>query len=590
MKRILKFVFAILLLPLLFSIFKTSGINVNAKENRVIRVGWFESPYNHTDEFGRRSGYSYEYQQRLSVYTGWEYEYVYGSWSKLLEELIDGKIDLLSDISYTDERATKMKYSSLPMGTEDYYLYKAPDNKVISVDDYSTFNGKKVGINKGSIMIDEFNNWAALNKVDAEVVELMDSVDEALAKLYHGDIDMYVSLDGYFDSETATPLCKVGSSDFYFAVKNDEDGIVDELNTAMSKLFNENPYYNQELHTRHFKTSGINRYFTDEEISWLESHKKVRVGYQDNYLAFCAKNPNTGELTGALKDYLNYASDSINNYHIDFEPVSYPSASAAIEAVKNGEVDCMFPANLSVYDGEINGLFMTTPFMKTDIVAIVLESEQKSFIKKEHVLVAVNAGNTNYDMFLADNFPDWQAVYFQDTLTGLKGISEGKADCLLMSNYRFNNVALKCKDYNLVYLSTGVQIDYCFAVKRNNSALYSILNKIINVVPESSVNASLTYYYTEDSKISVGDMITQNLGIIMVVLAIIAILILFLILRNVWIEKRSKSRQLLIKATETDDKTKLYNKIYFLEYANRIYRENPDKPMDAIAINIEHFH
>ena len=79
-----------------------------AEEEKVVRVGWYESAFHRTDQFGRRSGYGYEYQQRVAIYTGWTYEYVEGSWSQLLEKLIAGEIDLLSDVSYTDERAEKI--------------------------------------------------------------------------------------------------------------------------------------------------------------------------------------------------------------------------------------------------------------------------------------------------------------------------------------------------------------------------------------------------------------------------------------------------------------------------------------------------
>ena len=62
------------------------------EEGKVVRVGWYESAFHRTDQFGRRSGYGYEYQQRLSIYTGWRYEYVEGSWSELLEKLIAGAV------------------------------------------------------------------------------------------------------------------------------------------------------------------------------------------------------------------------------------------------------------------------------------------------------------------------------------------------------------------------------------------------------------------------------------------------------------------------------------------------------------------
>ena len=124
-------------------------IGAHAQEpEKIVRVGWFESPFNTTDELGRRSGYAYDYQQKIAACTGWTYEYVTGSWPELLQMLEEGRIDLMSDVSYTDERAEKMLFSAQPMGTEDYYLFTAPGNKEITPEDFSTFDGRKVGANR----------------------------------------------------------------------------------------------------------------------------------------------------------------------------------------------------------------------------------------------------------------------------------------------------------------------------------------------------------------------------------------------------------------------------------------------------------
>ena len=109
---------------------------------KTVRVGWYESPFNTTDQFGRRSGYAYDYQQKIAAYTGWNYEYVEGSWPELLQMLINGEIDLMSDVSYTDERAESMLFSSLRMGAEEYYIFISPDNEDINRDVVSTFTEK----------------------------------------------------------------------------------------------------------------------------------------------------------------------------------------------------------------------------------------------------------------------------------------------------------------------------------------------------------------------------------------------------------------------------------------------------------------
>ena len=72
---------------------------------KTVRVGWYESPFNMTDQFGRRSGYAYEYQRKIAAYTGWTYTYVEGNWLECVQMLEKGEIDLMSDVSYTEERA-----------------------------------------------------------------------------------------------------------------------------------------------------------------------------------------------------------------------------------------------------------------------------------------------------------------------------------------------------------------------------------------------------------------------------------------------------------------------------------------------------
>ena len=84
---------------------------------------------------------AYEYQQKLVAYTGWNYEYVEGSWTELVNKLETGEIDLLSDVSYTEERAEKVRFASLPMGTETYYIYITSDNREIVPVDLNTLNG-----------------------------------------------------------------------------------------------------------------------------------------------------------------------------------------------------------------------------------------------------------------------------------------------------------------------------------------------------------------------------------------------------------------------------------------------------------------
>ncbi len=516
------------------------------KAEKVVRVGWYDSLFNRIDRSGRRSGYAYEYQQKIAAYTGWKYEYVEGSWRELVEMLKKGEIDLMSDVSYLEERAQYMLFPSFPMGTEEYYVYTTADNDGIILEDYTSLNGKRIGVVRDSIQVEIFREWAKSHGVKAELIEQEGSDKDALKQLHQGLLDAVVTLDVYGDPDTAVPVCKIGSSDYYFVVSKNRPDLLTELDAALGSIQDENRYYNMQMFKKYLSVTAANPYLSTCEKAWLVRHGPIRVGYQDNYLAFCAKDNTTGELVGALKDYLDYASANVRNAYLKFEPVGYPTAAAAMEALQKGEVDCMFPANLTAYDGEMLDVVMTPALMRTGMDAVVRAADQKSFLQKQQVMVAVNEGNPNYDMFLMDNYPGWDSVYYKDTPACLQAVADGRADCIIISNYRFNNISRQCESLKLTTVSTGVDLDYCFAVRRGDTELYSILAWTAGVVPESTMNASLTYYSTEDAKTGFADFILDNLATVVASAALVVLVILVLLLRSMRAEKKAIAEEKLV--------------------------------------------
>ncbi len=604
--------------------------NISAAETAgtdriVILVGWYDSSFNSMDSHRRRSGYAYEYQMKIAAYTGWEYEYVPGSWPELMEMLKNGDIDLLSDVSYVPEREEYMFFSDLPMGTEEYFLFISQANREISSMDPGTLKGKKIGVNAGSVQKGYFLSWAAgkdlaVRWVEPEEAETAQTdgtqvtligltcpEEESIRQLAAGELDGYITVDSFalnaqdlqakpvpaFRIEPPNP----SDSDFYFAVsKNsrntDPEKLIRELNSAMLRIQNENPNYNQQLADRNIVSTGTNALLTPEEISWLEHHGTIRIGYQDNYLAFCTKDPETGEVNGALKEYLEYAAGSIANAQVRFQTTAYPTAEAAIKALQNGEIDCMFPANLSAGDGEAlkdkgGALFMTPPLMRTDVFAVVRQKDRQIFSDRSYVMAAVNEGNPNYISCLYDSFPEWQYVTYPTTADCLKAVSQGVADCVLISSYRYNNIARQCEQLNLTTVATPAQLDYCFAVAAREPELYSIMTKVTYLVPESTVNAALSHYIAEDAKSTLWDFIEAHRLLVFAVIGAVLLLILILMIRSLRAEKKAAK---LISATETDPLTGLYNRDYFLQYAGSMQREHPGTPMDAIVMNIDRFH
>ena len=583
---------AAVILSAVFILVFGGGSLLNADTNvKTVRVGWYESPFNMTDENGNRSGYAYEYQRKVASYTGWTYEYVEGSWVELFHMLENGEIDILTDVSYTEERAEKILYPTIPMGQEMYYIYIDADNTEIMFDDLSTLNGKTVGVMSDSVQLGLFLDWEEQRGITTEVVELTGSEYDSLQMLESGELDAFVTLDSYgMSQEDLTPIAMIGSSEYYFAVSMSRPDLLADLESALLAIQEEDRYYAQNLYEKYLNNSVSEKYLNPEEIEWLEAHGPIRVGYQDNYLAFCACDPATGELTGALKDYLEYASNGIMNADLEFEPVCFPTASAALSALKNGEIDVMFPANLSAYEAEELGVIMSQPIMQTEMLAVVRASDQQSFSQKEDIVVAVNEGNPNYDLFLKKNFPDWAIAYFSDSQECLKAIADGKADCLIISNYRFGNISDLCDKLNLTTVPTGIDMDYCFAMREGDTVLYSIMANVTCLVPDSVTNSSLNYYSTKDAKMTFGDFVRMNLGIVMSVVSVVLLIFLILTIRNLRLARKTSKEEKHIedlnKRVNYDALTSVRNKGAFREYIEGVQSKITSGEIVDVAVCI----
>ena len=544
----------ILLFAVLINMLIPSAAYAEEATKNVVRVGWYESSFCYYDQFGRRCGIDYEYQQKISAYTGWTYEYVEGSWPELLKKLENGEIDLLSDVSYKPEREEYILYPDLPMGTESYYIYVSQDNHEITGDDPSTMNGKKIGVSKGSVQEGYLKDWAEKYGIILEIIPSLLGEDESMNMVRQGELDGYATVYTAGAANKTVPICRIGGSDYFYAVNKNRTDLLADLNMALAGLQDEDPYFIERITEERMYEKRTTLSLMPNQEEWLQTHGKIRIGYRDNYMPFCQSDPETGALTGALKDYLAHAINQLNSSEIQFETIPYESTEAALAAMRAGEIDAVFPVYLHPYDADILEVRVTNPAMKTEMNAVMRSSDSKTLSNASTVTFAVDSGNLNNDTFIMEEYPASTRKIFADKQACFKAVADGDADCTLVSSYRVSLNEDTFKKYRIYNVPTGESIPLSFAVEKNNPELYFLLNKTAIMTESGDMDAALVSYIHGDGNVSFLQFMKENMLIVIAVITLIFAIIIILLQQKMRAERiASKQRKLLEEAAEIAD-------------------------------------
>ena len=510
----------LLLLPALFPV-KAAAETAPAK---VVRVGSFEDTFNYVNEKGARKGYGYELLQTLSGYTGWQFEYVTCDWSDCFEKLKNGEIDIMGDISYTEDRAEEMLFSDEPMGEEKYYLYADLSRADISASDYKTLNGKKIGVLMGTEPEAMLTEWEEKYDLKTQHVNISNNED-VKQKLANHEIDCFVSLEESFWTELgiSTITC-VGKSGIYYAINKDRADIKEELDNAMRALEDADPFYTADLYKRYF-SMDYTPILTGEEKAWLKEHGVIRMGFLTGDSGVSTYDPATGEITGTITDYIQFARDCLGNQELEFQMVGYDSKEAELGALKSGEIDMVFHFDQSPNLAEEYRVACTNTTWTSNMMAV---TNKQHFNENQANRVAVPQNKLSLTRYLAVYYPQWEIVDCAAQEDAARLVKDGQADCFVTGVSSQENYSKKYDFYSVPLPNPAKS---CFAVNSGNRHLLSILNKTIKAMPINMLTGSLAMYKSFSRKVTLSEFIRDNFFMVLLVSSIFVAVILLAILK-----------------------------------------------------------
>ena len=510
----------LLLLPALFPV-KAAAETAPVK---VVRVGSFEDTFNYVNEKGIRKGYGYELLQTLSGYTGWQFEYVTCDWSDCFEKLKNGEIDIMGDISYTEDRAEEMLFSDEPMGEEKYYLYADLSRADISASDFKTLNGKKIGVLMGTEPEVMLTEWEEKYDLKTQHVNISNNED-VKQKLAKHEIDCFVSLEESFWAELGiSTMTRVGKSDIYYAINKDRADIKEELDNAMRALEDADPFYTADLYKRYFSLD-YTPILTGEEKAWLKEHGAIRMGFLTGDSGVSTYDPATGEITGTITDYIQFARDCLGNQELVFQMVGYDSQKAELDALKSGEIDMVFHFDQSPNLAEDYRVACTNTTWTSNMMAV---TNKQHFNENQANRVAVPQNKISLTRYIAVYYPQWEIVDCAAQEDAARLVKDGQADCFVTGVSSQENYSKKYDFYSVPLPNPAKS---CFAVNSGNRHLLSILNKTIKAMPTNMLTGSLAMYKSSSRKVTLSEFIRDNFFMVLLVSSIFVAVILLAILK-----------------------------------------------------------
>ena len=491
---------------------------------KVVRVGSFEDTFNYVNEKGARKGYGYELLETLSGYTGWQFEYVTCDWSDCFEKLENGEIDIMGGISYTEDRAEEMLFSDEPMGEEKYYLYADLSRADISASDFKILDGKKIGVVMGTEPEVMLTEWEEKYGIKTQHVNISNNED-VKQKLANHEIDCFVSLEESYWAELGiSTITRVGKSSIYYVLNKDRPDLKEELDNAMRALDEEAPFYTADLCKKYFSLD-YKPILTGEEKAWLRKHGAIRMGFLTSDSGVSTYDPATGEITGTIIDYIQFAADCLGNQELEFQLVGYDDKEAELNALKSGEIDMIFHFDQSPNLAEEYRVARTNTTWTANMMVV---TNKQLFIENQVNRVAVPQNKISLTRYIAFYYPQWEIVDCDTQEDAIKLVKDGQADCFIIG---VGSEAKYSKNYGFYSVPLPNPANSCFAVKSGNRSLLSILNKTIKAMPANMLTSSLAMHKSSARKVTLSDFIKDNFVMVLLVSSIAVAAVLLTILK-----------------------------------------------------------
>lgn len=542
--------------------------SVRAEESKIIRVG-FPSVSGFTEKKdGGYTGYAYEYLREISIYTGWQYEFVEKNLEELLEDLRNGEIDILAGMLKNEATMQIYDFPKYDSGMT-YTTLAVLDNNSFDESKYIILDGMKVGyLEKNVNGPNVFKEFCEENKIkDIDLISYSGGNGRPflLEKMKDGEVDAIIGGDLTVDSNENV-IAKFGGKPHYFATTKGNSEVIEGLNRAIYKIKDDNPYFDQTLYSKYFVNNyNNNLVMTKDEVNYIKHMNSIRAAYVDGLMPIQYYDEDTNQPKGIFVDAMNLISERAG---IKFDYVRAKTYNEAYEMMRDGQIDIIIGAVNDYSIADKYDFMLTKVYLDYEVLKVVNNERNNNEVKE---IIALPIGHDPLNLT-----GEYEIKYYNNMEECLRAVDEGIATSTYGNSYSISNFSAVGYYNNIKVIYTGDESEIAVGISNKidsyardilNKAVYSLSDKDIeNIAQKNTLNIK--------HSISIKDFFYTNLVLCLSIISIVLIIIftLIYIIFKMRFNKIKEDKQRLFEKTQIDSLTGVYNreacKKLVMEYLN----------------------
>lgn len=560
-------------------------------DERVIRVGYDTNSKFIQEIDGSYYGYGVEYLEKISSYTGWEYEFVKDdSWQNSLRKLSAGEIDLICTAHYTERRAEQFIYSDIPLGYESSLLY-AKTNSPIYYQDYDAMDGGRIGLLAESYSAQDFESYAVKVDIEYEGVYFA-SESDMIQALLDDEIEMMV-----IGSRYATPNLKLvdrsGANAFYCISNKENQELIDEIETVLQEIMFDDPKFEGILNEKYFGHNSVSNspLYTKEELEFIENAGTVKVKLVQNEKPSCYIE--NGEIKGIWVEVLKLLSEKSG---ITFELEGAQSDTYSKETydtyLENGYL--LLRTQRAMEFAGVSAETVSSNAITN--VSLTYVKRQDAVVDREETkrVIAMTRDIAYLESILKEENLDYEIRYYGNTKECLEALLQEDVDLVIQNSHRVSYLMQKPEFAEKLIQVTGADHanEVCLVGTADQEMLMQIINRAIHHISQDDVNDIVKKELLMNPyPLAFDDIIYLYWEWMLLVVGIILVaLMVYTILTNRManMKVQQKEYELLQKQVQLDEITGLYNRTYFYEKAKEQIEHSNDE-MCIVTMDISNF-